>query len=76
MYLIYLDESGTPPKTDPDPYYALGGLVVCERHLEQIDTEIEESKKLIIYQRYIVDRYTIDTKMLPTKKKGSRFCYC
>lgn len=45
MYLIYLDESGTPSSTDPDEYYSLGGLVICERDWKTIDNDVELIKK-------------------------------
>lgn len=44
MYLIYLDESGTPHQNDSDPYYLLAGLVVSERDWSQIDVGVEEIK--------------------------------
>lgn len=45
MYLVYLDESGTPLKQDPDPYFSLGGIVVCERNWKSIDNDVEYIKR-------------------------------
>ncbi|MGC2572937.1 MAG: DUF3800 domain-containing protein [Candidatus Nitrosopolaris sp.] len=44
MYLVYLDESGSPPPTDPDPYYTLGGLVISERTWKTLNDEIDKIK--------------------------------
>ena len=44
MYLIYLDESGTPPITDLDAFYTLGGLVIHESNWKAIDNEVENIK--------------------------------
>lgn len=44
MYLIYIDESGTPLPSDPDPYYSLAGLLVSERDWKKINENVEEIK--------------------------------
>jgi hypothetical protein len=47
LYLIYLDESGTPLPSDPDPYYTLAGLLVSERDWKEINENVEKIKKNI-----------------------------
>jgi hypothetical protein len=44
MYLIYLDESGTPPVTDLDAFYTLAGLVIHESNWKAIDNDVENIK--------------------------------
>jgi hypothetical protein len=44
LYLIYLDESGTPSASDPDPFYTLGGIVLSERSWKQLDNDAEQIK--------------------------------
>jgi hypothetical protein len=47
LYLIYLDESGIPLSTDPDPYYSLAGLLVCERDWKEINDNVERLREHI-----------------------------
>jgi hypothetical protein len=61
MYLIYLDESGTPSEEDLGSYYLLAGLVVSERHWKTIDKEVEDIKNTYglteIHTRRILKRF-------------------
>jgi hypothetical protein len=67
LYLIYLDESGTPLPSDPDPYYTVAGLLVCERDWKEINENVEKIKKTYNIREIKVERIYHHNKKRITK---------
>lgn len=61
MYLTYVDESGKPEQTDPQPEYVLASLTINESSWVDVDRRVRELK-----QRHFPDANYIDIELHAT----------